>query len=402
MKKTFLKFLPLMAAVLLATSCSKDEDNNDAVKPDTTKQTNTKTEQQGVPFTIKVVTGKKLSKIRYEDKGATVQPSFSESDVDNLVLDIYNLSTKESYGGLFLKDYTNGIFNGTLTTAPQNGEKVGAKIVKTGGFNSDYSTISLTDLMEKCTHRFDGSFKYGSDNTVTLIDQNAYFEIFMSPLQHELSVKIDNSAESYPLNDEGKIWIRVSAGIHFETNFYSKTSPEAGTIYSIDRSGYVDLGLSNSALWADKNVGATTYDGAGDYYNYNDGELSSLSLPTGNGANDADFTILKNECTWKFVFDENDNSIIKGFNVFKKNASNPDYDPHIFLPAAGCKNSTDVLNYAGEVGFYWSGSLGMFDRYALKVDNSWGNRDEDMCIDDDYYSYTNKYTVRTVLHKSNN
>ena len=391
-----------MAAVLLTTSCSKDEDNNDAVKPDTTKQANTETEQQGVPFTIKVVTGKKLSKIAYEDKGAIVQPSFTKTDENSIYLDIYNLSTKTTYFSVPLTDYTTGTFSGNITTEPTIGENVGARITKTGGFGSDYSTESLTDLMEKCTHRFEGSFKYGSDNTVTLIDQNAYFEIFMSPLQHELSVKIDNSAESYPLNDEGKIWIRVSAGIHFETNFYSKTSPEAGTIYSIDRSGYVDLGLSNSALWADKNVGATTYDGAGDYYNYNDGELSSLSLPTGNGANDADFTILKNECTWKFVFDENDNSIIKGFNVFKKNASNPDYDPHIFLPAAGCKNSTDVLNYAGEVGFYWSGSLGMFDRYALKVDNSWGNRDEDMCIDDDYYSYTNKYTVRTVLHKSNN
>lgn len=345
-----------MAAVLLATSCSKDEDNNDAVKPDTTKQANTETEQQGVPFTIKVVTGKKLSKIGYEDKGATVQPSFSESDEDNLVLDIYNLSTKESYGGLFLKDYTNGIFNGTLTTAPQNGEKVGAKIVKTGGFNSDYSTESLTDLMEKCTHRFEGSFKYGSDNTVTLIDQNAYFEIFMSPLQHELSVKIDNYAEPYYLNDEGKIWIRVSAGIPFGTNFYSKTSPEAGTIYSIDRSGYVDLGLPNGTLWADKNVGATKIEDLGDKKDWNYAQTHTGTPTKEDIANITKFeydsytySYIK-YCQWEYTDNYNSQH---GWIVYKVKPKGSTYnvsdDTHIFLPIEYDENAL------GEAGaMYWS------------------------------------------------
>lgn len=353
MKKTFLKFLPLMAAVLLVTSCSKDEDNNDAVKPDTTKQANTETEQQGVPFTIKVVTGKKLSKIAYEDKGATVQPSFSESDVDNLVLDIYNLSTKESYGGLLLKDYTNGIFNGTLTTAPQNGEKVGAKIVKTGGFNSDYSTKSLTDLMEKCTHRFEGSFKYGSDNTVTLIDQNAYFEIFMSPLQHELSVKIDNYAPLYVLNDEGKIWIRVSAGIPFGTNFYSKTSPEAGTIYTIDRSGYVDLGLPNGTLWADKNVGATNIEDLGDKKDWNYAQTLTGTPTKEDIANITKYDFANNcfkYCQWEYTDDYNSQHGWIVYKVKPKGSSyNYNYDPHIFFPIEYDENA---LGDAGAM--YWS------------------------------------------------
>ena len=373
-----------MAAVLLTTSCSKDEDNNDAVKPDTTKQANTETEQQGVPFTIKVVTGKKLSKIAYEDQGATVQPSFSESDVDNLVLDIYNLSTKESYGGLLLKDYTNGIFNGTLTTAPQNGEEVGAKIVKTGGFDSDYSTESLTDLMKKCTHYFEGTFIYGSDNTVTLIDQNAYFEIFMSPLQRSLSVKIDGNEEpsDYVLSDEGKIWMRVSAGISFETNFYSKTSPEAGTIYSIDRSGYVDLGLPNGTLWADKNVGATNIEDLGDKKDWNYAQTHTGTPTKEDIANitkyeyDFENDCFNQYCQWEYTDNYNSQH---GWIVYKAKPKgstyNVNYDPHIFFPIEYDENA---LGDAGAM--YWSSD---YDGDPFVVELS-------LTTDDKYYSSGHK------------
>lgn len=396
-----------MAAVLLATSCSKDEDNNDAVKPDTTKQANTETEQQGVPFTIKVVTGKKLSKIGYEDKGATVQPSFSETDEGNLVLDIYNLSTKDAYGSLFLTDYTNGIFNGTLLTAPQDGEKVGAKIVKTGGSNSDFSTESLTDLMEKCTHRFEGSFTYGSENTVTLIDQNAYFEIFMSPLQNELSVKIDNFAEPYPLNNEGKIWIRVSAGISFETNFYSKTTPEAGTIYSIDRSGYVDLGLSDGTLWADKNVGASTYDGAGNYYTFAEAQqLTDITLPTSGETDNSDFELLKTQCKWVYqnggfyVFKSQQNAD-KGQSSTSLGMYSTVFDPYIFLPCAGeIRDGETAVTYADTYGYYWSATeKDNSNAYCLAINYS--DMMDWITISSKLNNYKlDKFTIRSVLKKS--
>ncbi len=398
-----------MAAVLLTTSCSKDEDNNDAVKPDTTKQANTETEQQGVPFTIKVVTGKKLSKIGYEDKGATVQPSFTETDEGHLVLDIYNLSTKDAYGSLFLTDYTNGIFNGTLLTAPQNGEKVGARIVKTG--NSDYSTESLTDLMEKCTHYFEGSFTYGSDNTVKLIDQNAYFEIFMSPLQHELSVKIDNYAEPYYLNDEGKIWIRVSAGIPFETNFYSKTTPEAGTIYSIDRSGYVDLGLSDGTLWADKNVGASTYDGAGNYYTFAEAQqLTDITLPTSGETDNSDFELLKTQCKWVYqnggfyVFKSQQNAD-KGQSSTSFGMYSTVFDPYIFLPCAGeIRDGETAVTLKESYGFYWSATeKDATNAFCLATNATEMMEDYWITISSKLNNYKlDKFTVRSVLQKSKN
>ena len=339
---------------MLTTACSNDDDNIDAVKPDNTKQANTETEKQGVPFTIKVVTGQKLSKIAYADNGNNVQPSFTQDDKDNkLMLEIYNLKDKSTYAGLYLDDYTNGIFKGNLFKEPTKGEEVGAQIVKTGGFNSDFSTESLTDLMKKCTHRFEGSFIYGSDNTVTLIDQNAYFEIFMSPLQHELSVKIDNYAEPYYLNDEGKIWIRVSAGIPFETNFYSKASPEAGTIYSIDRSRYVDLGLPNGTLWADKNVGATNIEDLGDKKDWNYAQTHTGTPTKEDIANITKYDFANNcfkYCQWEYTDNYNSQHGWIVYKVKPKGSTyNVNYDPHIFFPIEYDENA---LGDAGAM--YWS------------------------------------------------
>ena len=85
MKSTFLKFLPIAAAVLLATSCSKDNDGDNSIATDPVVETQnfaSPTESTAIPFTIKVVTGGSLSKIGYNDDGGKVQPSFSDGDVN--------------------------------------------------------------------------------------------------------------------------------------------------------------------------------------------------------------------------------------------------------------------------------------------------------------------------------
>ena len=69
MKRKFLKFLPLATAVLLATSCSKDEnkDNNEVVNPEN-QEVVVNDGVKEVPFAITVGKKQKLSKISYEDK----------------------------------------------------------------------------------------------------------------------------------------------------------------------------------------------------------------------------------------------------------------------------------------------------------------------------------------------
>jgi len=401
-----------MAAVLLATSCSKDEDNNDAVKPDTTKQANTETEQQGVPFTIKVVTGKKLSKIGYEDKGATVQPSFTESDVDNLIMQLSPASdpTSMSYGYLTLSNI-DGTFTGSLYPEPENGTEILAELLNGSNGYDESSTISLTDLMENCQHKYEGKFTYGSDDKVMLTDQNAYFEIIMSPLQRKLSAKMYNEEKTFDVNTEnGKVWIVVEKGFSFETNFYSKAAADvkAGEIYTIDRSGYVDLGLPNGTLWADKNVGATTYDGVGDYYTFDEANaIAGITLPTGGETDESDMNILVTKCKWVYSISD------KGFYVSKaksetdqgtKSTSSDSYstdDPYIFLPCAGeIRDGETAVTYADTYGYYWSATeKDNSNAYCLAINYS--DMMDWITISSKLNNYKlDKFTIRSVLKKS--
>ena len=72
MKRTFLRILPLAVAVLLATSCSKDENNDNAVVNNGQENVQTKT----MPISI-TVNQKGLSKlICANGTGVDLQPLF--------------------------------------------------------------------------------------------------------------------------------------------------------------------------------------------------------------------------------------------------------------------------------------------------------------------------------------
>ena len=400
MKKSFLKFLPLMAAVMLTTACSKDDENQDMVSPDNKEQI---AKGELIPFSIKVATNHKLSKAGSfsEDENKNINIAFHANDVNTLKM---TLQSSVDFGQVAYLTLTNinGTFEGEIPAS-----WVGQTIKATVGLlnnNAISSDISLLDLMGKCNHPLAGEFKVGVNSSVTLTDQNAYFEIKMSPLQHKLDVSINGAEKTVDLSKDGIVWIAVNTSSYsfadFKTNFYTKAQDniKPGQIYTINREGFVDLGLSNGTLWADKNVGANTFEDAGNYYRENDAALDNLSLPTGDGNDDADMTILKNECTWKFVFDENDPSVVKGFNVFKKNGSNTSTEAHIYLPAAGSLNTAGEPTTAENVGFYWSSSTTPFSRYGLKVDNSWGN--DEVCINEYYDDYNVQCSVRTVRHKN--
>ena len=114
----------------------------------------------------------------------------------------------------------------------------------------------------------------------------------------------------------------------------------------------VDLGLSDGTLWADKNVGATTYDGDGTKLSWNTAVstvTTPLSLPeTGDGK---PCMLLVSECTWQWVTSYNGGSRA-GLIIFKNGGSDISKDPHIFLPAAGWQNG-DGINTSC---VYWTGT----------------------------------------------
>ncbi|MBR2199272.1 MAG: hypothetical protein IJ894_00760 [Bacteroidales bacterium] len=301
MKRTFLTILPIAAALLLATSCSKDSDDNNVSIIDNPQPAETieqPAEQPAettvkIPFTVKVGGGESLSKIGYalqkdgdNDIWNKVTRTFDDDDLAGgthpITLTVNGAETNSGIteSTLSLKKDDDGkfYFEGDITVDADkkdafNGETgialVGEFTVSSTALPTS-SNESLAKLMESCAHTYktkDGEFTSKSPS-VTLYDQNVYLAIQMSPLQHNIDVTIGDAPSNYPMNSDGQVWIALAANTAVSTNFLSKDASEvvAGHIYTIDRSGFVDLGIEGGILWADKNIGATNVYDYGDYY----------------------------------------------------------------------------------------------------------------------------------------
>ena len=143
--------------------------------------------------------------------------------------------------------------------------------------------------------------------------------------------------------------------------FVDVTPPEA-----------VDLGLPSGTKWANMNVGANKPEDFGDYFawgettpksSYTSSNYSYSSNPTtlpldrdaaytnwGTSwrmPTDAELEELKDNCTWTWTTQNG----VKGYKVTSKTNGNS-----IFLPAAGCRVSSDLYG-AGSNGNYWSSWL---------------------------------------------
>lgn len=149
---------------------------------------------------------------------------------------------------------------------------------------------------------------------------------------------------------------------------------------------FVDLGLS--VLWAETNIGAETASEYGNYYawgetstkdsydwsNYAHGKSESEMTKydtsdknTLETTDDAAYTLWSSSCRMptKEEFDElakEENCkwewvMVNGVNGYKVTSLKEGYtDNSIFLPAAGCRTSTDKVD-RGSAGFYYSSSL---------------------------------------------
>lgn len=162
-----------MAAVLLATSCSKDEDNNASQQP----------EKKGIPFAIKVDMSQKLTKLGFADNGTTVNISFTEADVNNLKMQIYSNEktinsgwggpSKVLYGELTLTSI-DGVFTGTLDqipfmgVAPEDGEELYALINPLSENEPIYeSNESLEHLVANTIHQYTGTFIFDGSTPIS-------------------------------------------------------------------------------------------------------------------------------------------------------------------------------------------------------------------------------------------
>ena len=415
MKRTFLTILPVAAALLLATSCSKDSDDSNDANDLAPKSSASDTEQTSQPveetsgkyvavsFSVKVDNGTSLSKISYSPKDGSqtkVTRAFTSEDI-NTVLTVASQETGEKAAiedgtklTLTSTDNTTFTFEGKINVLKDSVDNFNeGKITLTGTFGAalagtESSATSLAELMDQCSHQYKATFYSNADN-ISFVDQNAYLAIQMSPLQHKLLV----NGEERRLNSNGQVWVALPSNTTVSTNFLSKnaTDVKPGHIYTIDRSGLVDLGLSDGTLWADKNVGATTYDGDGTKLSWNTAMstvTTPLSLPeTGVGK---PCKLLVSECTWQWVTSYNGGSRA-GLIIFKNGGSDISKDPHIFLPAAGWSNG-DGTNTSC---VYWTGTP--HPRYTNNACRmNLGETGRDVDLND---PKSNTYTVRAVRCK---
>lgn len=364
MKRTLLTILPVAAALLLATSCSKDTDDNivNNPTPAETQKDASPAEPKTVPFSIDVVPGGSLSKIAYADDGTTVTVKFEEADItDGLTMSVTD-GTHSTTLNLTAVD-TDG--KGTFTGSWNEGEEPsdGAEITATVAYNSSSTVVNSTEsvqkLMETCAHNYKGTFNYQTSggNSVTLTDDRAYIEFTLAEGQKKVYV----NGQWYDVDQSShKAYVAVEGNTEVTTRIKGKKTLKAGKIYTIECTDVVDLGPTFSVLWKTTNeIGGTVSSS----YDQSDAETSVYK--------DEKYYNWANACAFGRI-NESDEYVKGTADPFRlptkaelkalgsgtwktKNSVNgqefsTDYGS-VFFPAAG----QDGGYSAGVEGYYWSG-----------------------------------------------
>jgi len=264
MKRTFIKMLPLVAAVLLATSCSKDsnDDNNVAIDPVETQNV-ASPDNDGVtivPLTITVnKDGSSLSKASVdvttgEDGKNTYKQKFIAGDV--LVIsnsDDFDVLTDDAI--FTLKTINNedntATFEGSLSVKPgatlkKGTTKLNAVLKNTGSDESKQNSgqrvsgvkevSSLAEGFEKYGYLTADNFTYnGNKTSIQLVQNTVFLHITLSSGKSNAIV----NNKQYAVDGNGEIFLAVASGTEIESNLFSGkkivTSDDGKVVKNIDR-----------------------------------------------------------------------------------------------------------------------------------------------------------------------
>ena len=250
---------------------------------------------------------------------------------------------------------------GTLKSASISADKLYSDI---GIYldNGSFTTYTTTTAEEGLTLSLNETLSTGTDATVD-VD-------FLIPSESSttltVALVIDDTTYSFDIEEDG--W---TAGTQYIYNVTVTTEEVSSSATYVNDYEAVDLGVS--VLWATMNVGATSVEGYGDYYQWgeittHEGNYSkdnctlnsntSVTDISGNATYDVARYLWKDpwriptktevqelidNCTWTWGT-LND---VNGFYVTGNGNS-------IFLPAAGYYNGSSVLTQCTTYGYYWS------------------------------------------------
>lgn len=239
MKKNLLKVMPLAAAIVFATSCSKDKDE---VKPEDVTP-----KESSVTMTFKVGSSASLSKIGLiEDNGDFgVALKFDGNEVINFTDDEGLVTGSVTLTSSNLKnDGKTAEFNVSFKGEEKNIEKFKAGNIKlTASIGSKLTEISsesyssLEDAIRANSYQLSNApIAYSESPTeITFEEQTAYFEIGL-PVKVE-TVNINDKDISL---NKGRGWIALPVGTQVTSEALSLNNKEvtAAKIYSVYRKAF--------------------------------------------------------------------------------------------------------------------------------------------------------------------
>ena len=275
MKRIFIKMLPVMAAVLFATSCGKDEGGNSVIDNVVAPQEDTI--QDDVKSSVKTIT----------ITGKVNQASLSKVCVEEGQTLKLELEGNEEFKFSNCKDGDEAVF-GSIAIKGTTGEYEAAisfheeeALTVTGGFTATLNEHSIGLV--------------GTDNLSDAVKAACYAIDFNVTKENDEYKMKSGDAEDIVINVESAFiqpqsdgWLTVSGRSYHVTGgkcyIVSNKSEmgvtkaiEAGKIYKVSSpaserkvpEGYVDLGITvdgKKVFWAEKNVGADNPWDYGDYY----------------------------------------------------------------------------------------------------------------------------------------
>lgn len=394
MKRMFIKMLPVMAAVLLATSCSKDDGNDAAI--DTPIDNPQQTEAVSNVYKTITISGKvgksTLSKVTVAEK----QLTFEGNDTEKFSFgkegeDVYgDITIKDAYGRFDATlNYssedalTKGSFTATLGTDPEK-LSIGYDNLETAVQNA-YYVIPFTVSKDG---EEEGKFKLNErtlSKDAPSYDIKVYLQSAFIEAQTSKTITVNDDASVSV--EEGKFYVVSSTA----TMGKDKKPITSGKIYKVKAAssvpaGYVDLGVVNAkgehVYFAESNSEESTWNAINEA-----GKLDEL--PT-----EEEWVALANACYWvwgqkdgtngmyAYKLRDGETSNYSGSSFNNDRDYSTDTDPYIFLPVTpGCS-----------YGYYWSSTEYESDSgyaYCLRFDSDDVNPERSR-------GKTRTWSVRTV------